>query len=111
MKKYVISFLAIITVFILTSWPEGSSISQVAEANSSGKVELIKNTTTNMCMLNQADPVGGERCYQCDESKSSGACKGANRCRGTKSSCKSRGCAFTGGSSSSCTASNYKYCN
>ncbi|MEE2902772.1 MAG: hypothetical protein VYC39_10595, partial [Myxococcota bacterium] len=77
MKKYAFTFFAVVAIFILASWSEGSSVSQIAEANSSVQVELTKNATTNMCMLNQADPVGGERCYQCDESKSSGACKGA----------------------------------
>ena len=110
MKKLTLTFLAIAALFIFGSVYQGSLTTQNAEAHSNPQITVSQNTSNNMCMLNLAEEVGGERCYQCDEGKSSGDCKGANRCRGTKSSCKSRGCAFTGGSSSSCTASNYKYC-
>jgi hypothetical protein len=110
MKKFLYSLLMISALGLLLGWTSNDAPTVDLGAADVQAVSDTAELSPNMTDLNlDAEPVGA-RCYQCDEGGSTGKCAGSNRCRGTKASCKDRGCKFTGGSSSSCTASNYKYC-
>jgi hypothetical protein len=111
MKKILISLLMISALGLLLGWTSSDATNTQLVTADIQTVNTTAEFSTSVADFNlDAEPVGGARCYQCDESGSTGKCAGSNRCRGTKDSCKDRGCKFTGGSSSSCTASNYKYC-
>jgi len=110
MKKFLYSLLMISALGLLLGWTSNDTVNTSLVSTN---IEAVSNTaelSTNAADFELDAESVSARCYQCDESGSSGKCSGSNRCRGTKASCKDRGCKFTGGSSSSCTASNYKYC-
>ena len=111
MKKWLAAIVVASAFAVLIGWTPAEQPVASEQANVTQTVTLDADHAISLPETDlDAERMGGERCYQCDDSGSSGKCSGSNRCRGTKSSCKSRGCKFTGGSSSSCTGSNYKYC-
>ncbi|MCB9557928.1 MAG: hypothetical protein H6707_17580 [Deltaproteobacteria bacterium] len=83
-----------------------ASVATPAAAPGIQAVDSVNNSIQAPAPLELEKP----RCYYCNSS-STGACKGADQCFGTRKSCGAKGCQGMSGSSSSCsTAANVKKC-
>ncbi len=84
-----------------------SGPAEVSSADHLGSGSLTAPTAQDYTLPADEDIAAPKAtCFMCSKSSSTGACKGADECSGSRSSCRKKGCKITGTRSCSSAANN-----